>query len=90
MDYRQVIEKVARKLLLEKRSGGKKPYLCIRRHKYGPNIQKRAVFKIDNKKYMSDVGSLRFVAETAHPRISYIIGVLGVTNTTLHSSMCTR
>lgn len=32
---------------------------------------------VDTKAYMSDVGSLRFIADTTHPGISYIVGVLG-------------
>lgn len=32
---------------------------------------------VDNKQYMSDVGSLRFIADTTHPDISHIVGLLG-------------
>lgn len=32
---------------------------------------------VDVKSYMSDVGSLRFVADTTHPGISHIVGLLG-------------
>ena len=32
---------------------------------------------VDNKAYMKDVGTLRFIAGTTHPGIAYIVGVLG-------------
>lgn len=31
----------------------------------------------DNKEYMKDIGTLRFIVDTTHPGIAYIVGALG-------------
>ena len=34
--------------------------------------------KLDSKKYLSDLGSLRIVADTTHPGIAPIVRILGL------------
>ena len=69
--------KIITKLLKEKEMDGSNsvsiPYVI------NADLSKRKENEstVNNKAYMKDVGTLRFIADTTHPGIAYIVGVLG-------------
>ena len=77
MESKSAIKKIITKILKEKGLDGSNstsvPYVI------NADLIKRKLNEptVDTKQYMKDVGSLRFIADTTHPGISYIVGFLG-------------